>query len=258
MIGFSELRKKSVEWQTELDTVERIYALDWVIKGLFDRDPLAAALALRAASALANAYFPDYPRLEDVDFAWDPNISDVLLEAEIRTALGEATRASGLQFRLAHFQPSEARVEFTGPLGRRSAAQPLIVVRFAKPKPRTALYTGQLVHPFSDDCKATVQAVALEELAAQRIVWYSQKPRARDVFDLWFILTRGAAMLNRESLDALVQQIALEKRVTLRTELDPQYAPLLASSWDNALKAIRQRPPFAQARADIETQLASA
>ncbi len=257
MISFGELRKKSVAWQMEISAVEKIYARDWLLKGMFDRDELRNALSLRGASALASAYFSDYPRVEDVDFARGVSLDDETLEREIENAVSDAARASSLQFRVNTFQSSEARIEFTGPLGRRSAAQPLIVTRFVSTPPRIEPSPRALLHPFNDACDAIVRAVSLDELAAERIVLYSRNPRARDVFDLWFILTRGEKELEIEKARALAQMIAIEKRVTLRAELDAKYAPLLERAWDKALQEIRARPSFAEARAEIEARLAT-
>jgi predicted nucleotidyltransferase component of viral defense system len=255
MIGFGELRKKSVEWQTEISDVEKIYALDWLLKGLFDRAPLRDTLTLRGASALASAYFPGYPRLEDIDLGRDVSLEPETLEREIGAAVTDAAHASGLQFRLSGFKPTEARVEFTGPLGRRSAAQPLIVARFVPSAPRSEPTTRRLIHPFRDECVTTVRAIAFNELAAERIVAYGQKPRARDVYDLWFILTQGASELDDSATRALAEQIASEKGRSLHPALDEKYSPLLDRAWENALKSIRPHPSFTQARSEIESRL---
>lgn len=264
MISFGELRKKSAEWQVELSAVEKIYARDWLLKGIFDRPVLHASLTLRGASALASAYFAPnlenawkYPRAEDIDVARAASLDDTTLETELEGAVSDAARASGLQFRLNTFQPTEARVEFTGPLGRRSAAQPLLITRFIPLLPRSVPAERSLLHAFSDSCVARVSTVSLDELAAERIILYAAKPRARDVFDLWFILTQGAGELNPITTRQLVQRLAVEKRTTPRPHLDPQYSPLLERAWDNALKEIRPHPPFSQVLAEIETRLAS-
>ena len=255
MIGFGELRKKSAAWAMDLSKVEKIYALDWLLKGVYDHAALGNALTLRGTSALANAYFRDYPRVEDADFARAPNLDDAQMERELETAMAEAARASGLQFRPHSFQPTEARFEFTGPLGRRSAAQPLLVARFVRVPLRLEATTRALLHLFADPCDAAVRAVALEELTAESMVLFSQKPRVRDVFDLWFILTHGANALDAAQTRALAQHIADEKGVVLRSRLDETYAPLLERAWENALKDIRPHPLFAQARVEIEAYL---
>lgn len=256
MISFGELRKRSLEWRTEISTVEKIYALDWLLKGIFDRAALTNALTLRGASALANAYFAEYPRVGDIDFARGSDLNDAELEQELTTAAKDAANESGLVFRLHSFQASEARFEFTGPLGRRSAAQPLIVMRFRVMQKRAEPAARPLIHRFSDPCPAMVRAVALEELAAERIVLYALSPRAHDVYDLWFILTHGAAELDLEKTRKLVRQIAAEKKVTSQIELSSKYAPLLARGWENALKEIPNHPTFETAQEEIMNWIA--
>lgn len=256
MISFGELRKKSVAWQCEISDVEKIYARDWLLYGMFHSPSLGEHLCLRGASALASAYFLAYPRVEDVDFARVTALDDAALERAIGDAAADAARASNLQFRLHAFQKSTARIEFTGPLGRRSAAQPLIVVRFVSTTPRQVEQLA-LLHPFSDTCDVTLRAISLDELAAERLVSYSQKPRARDVYDLWFILAHGAEKLSIEKMRARTQELAQEKNVALRAALDSQYAPLLERAWENALREIRPHPSFPQARVEIEALLGS-
>ncbi len=257
MIGFGELRRKSIAWQMEISDVEKIYAREWLLYGMFENAALREHLILRGASALASAYFENYPRVADIEFARVGEMDDATRERELADAVNAAARASGLHFRLHSFQPSEARVEFTGPLGRRSAAQPLIITRFVPTTPRAAISERALVHPFSDACNVAVRAISLNELAAEHIVRYSQKPRARDVFDLWFILTHGGSQLDMAETRALTFAIAQSKKVTPRGELDAAYAPLLERAWENALKTIRPRPSFPQARGEIEAQLAA-
>ncbi len=252
MIGFGELRKKSVTWGMEIGDVEKIYARDWLLYGMFENAALRENLILRGASALASAYFENYPRVADIDFARGEEPDDATREREMTNAVDAAARAAGLHFRLHSFKSSEARVEFTGPLGRRSAAQPLIITRFVSATPRTEISERALVHPFSDACNVQVRAVSLNELAAEHIVRYSQKPRARDVFDLWFILTHGENQLDTAETRTLTFAIAQSKQVIPRAELDAAYAPLLERAWENALKTVRPHPPFPQARAEIE------
>ena len=253
MISFGELRKKSVAWQMELGTVEKIYALYQFLRGIAERPALRDTLTLRGTSALALVYFENYPRVEDVEFARAADTENGTADYEISAALSDAARASGLQFKLHDFQPTQARIEFTGPLGRRSAAQPFLVARFMASAPRVDPQTHALRYPFSDAYAAELRAVALEELAAERVVLFAQKPRARDVFDLWFILKYGANALDAAQTRTLAQKIAEEKRLVLRNRLDEAYAPLLERAWENALREIRAHPPFSHAIAEIES-----
>lgn len=255
MITFGELRKLSLAWQTEISAVEKIYARDWLLKAVFDRNALRPHLFLRGASALASTYFVAYPRVEDIDLGRAPSLDAATLEPELTAAIADAARASGLTFRLNTFKPTEARIEFTGPLGRRSAAQPLIIARLVPAVPRLAPVARPLLHPFSDACPATVYAITLDEFAAERIAAYSASPRARDVYDLWYILTHAPAELDLTATRQLVQTIATEKKRTPQPTLNANYAPLLERAWDNALKEIRIPSTFTQARTEIEPHL---
>lgn len=255
MIGFGELRRISLEWQTDLNVVERSYALDWLLNGIFNLAELSSQLALTGSSALSKAYWLEYPTAQAADVVSREAVNAASLEPLLTRAAQGGSDVSGVKFRLHSVSGNEARFEFAGPLGRRSAAQPLLPLRVYPASPRIEPIERQLIHPFSDQCLATVRAVSLDELAAERLVLFSQKPRARDVYDLWFILTRAGAELDAARTQELARQIAREKRVTLRTELDPLYAPLLERAWDNALKDLRPRINFNETRTRIQDRI---
>src|SRR5262249_8775079 len=159
--------------------VEKVYALNWLLKGVYEQSALADALVLRDATALSKVHFADYPQVEELDFARVLPLNDGVMERELEKAVKGAAALSGVQFRLHSVQATEARVEFTGPLGRRSAAQPLIVMRMGNKPLRIEPVTRQMLYPFSDALVVNVRAVALEELAAERTVLFAGKPRAR-------------------------------------------------------------------------------
>ncbi len=255
MIGFGELRKLSLQWQTDIATVERAYALDWLLKGIFDHEQLRNLLALRGAAAFSKAYLADYPQPEDVDFVRTAGMDDTLLEQELTEAAEVAARDSGLTFNLHSMAGTEARFEYSGPLGRRSAAQPRLPLRFYSAPLRSAAVQRPLLHPFSDKVETTVRAVSLEELAAERLALLGAKPRARDVYDLWFILTHAGTQLDHTSTRTLAEQIAAEKGSSRIGKLDPAYRPLLERAWENALKSVRPRPTLAQAESEIHHEI---
>jgi hypothetical protein len=256
MIGFGEMRRLALVWQTDIARVERVFALDWLLKGIFDREVLRQALALRGAAALSKLYFADYPPIEDVDFARGVGLDDLKLESELVEAAEYAARISGMSYKLNSLQVTEARFEYTGPLGRRSAAQPHVPLRFHATPLHAGAVQGPMLHPFADRFETTVRAVSLEETAAERIALIGQTPRAREVYDLWFILRRGGGLLDRSATRALAETIAAEKGRLVSAEFDPAYRPLLERAWENALKHVRAKPSFVQAEAEIKEGLA--
>lgn len=246
MITFGELRRLSLEWQTDVSTVERVYALDWLLKAVFQEPSLGPRLALTGPAALNKAYFRDYPEQQDADLVG----KNELLGAELARSAELASTESGLKIRLDSLKGTQARFEYTGPLGRRSAAQPHITLRFHPTPPRLPPTVRLLHHPFGAGLAAHVRSIALEEMTANYIVSWSGKPRARDVFDLWFILTHEQD-LDRAYVLLQARQLAAEKGIALRSRLDLSFRPLIERAWENALREVRNRPGFAEAESEI-------
>jgi predicted nucleotidyltransferase component of viral defense system len=238
----------------DIAAVERRYCIDWVMQGIFGQPAFANSLVLRGSAALQYAHCPDYTAAEEPEF-----ISTQKRDAtDFDQALHAAARASGIKLSLVDLAHSSAKVEYTGPLGRRSAAQPRITLLFASDQLRRPPTRVPLIHPFSDDCTVTVAAVALEEFTAERLARLGQAPRARDVFDLWFVLTHAREHVDLEQAHALAQQITLEKNgaAPLNTRLVPAHRDGLARSWDKALRRVPRHPPFGQVEKELLDGLA--
>jgi predicted nucleotidyltransferase component of viral defense system len=249
VVGFGELRRLSAQWGVDIAAVERAYAMDWLLKGIFDHAPLARTFVLRGATALCCAYCADYPPVEGAEFF----ALETPHPAALRAALDVAANVGGVRFLL----PDASHVEYTGPLGRRSAAQPRIALTIVRGKTRIEPVRVPLIHRFSDDCHAIVAACALEELVAERAVALAQSLRARDVFDLWFALTR-AQKIDAARAKMLAAEIAREKNVALpRADAlwDRAQRAALERAWDNALRRVGNRPSFSLVEKDLADAL---
>ena len=259
MIGFGELRKRSVQWNLDLSVVERAYATDWLLKGIFDDARLARSLVLRGSAALRYAYSAEYAPAEPPEFFVIEPVQD--METVLSEASQSAARASGgLKFSPAAYARGIARVEYAGPLGRRSAAQPHVDLSFIPGQPRLAPACVPLVHPFGDACAATVYAVALEELVGERMAALAQKPRARDVFDLWFALAHAREKMDPRRARELAAVIAQDRHWTFPrpdAPFEPDHRAALERAWDAALKHLPNRVPFAQVEKEIVQVLQS-
>src|SRR5512136_983137 len=110
----------------DIATVERRYCSDWVLQGVFGHPLFANSLILRGSAALQYAHCPDYPAAEEPEFL----ATQMRAESAFAEALDAAAKVSGLKFSLVGLTDSSAKVEYTGPLGRRSAAQPRITLFF--------------------------------------------------------------------------------------------------------------------------------
>lgn len=255
MVGFGELRRLSLKWQTDIPAVEQVYALDWLLKAMFERPVLNNSLALEGSTALSKAYFPEYPPNSDLDVAALSPVEAASFEIELVSAAAEASRQSGSNYKLVSASATQARFQFTGPLGRRSAAQPQLVLRLFKGAVRSTPVTVPLIHPFSEPFKCLVRAMLLEEIAAKKIVLWSSRPRARDVYDLWFILKYGQARMNMVETRAIALAIAGQSGRLPGSAPDPQYLAILERAWDRALGQFVDKPAFAEAAAEINSRL---
>ncbi len=253
MIGFGELRKRSLEWHLDLADVERIYATDWLLKGVFSQAPLDS-LVLRGGSALRYAYSAAYPIPEMPEFL----VTEPLSEGDLVRALAEAAttaaETSGLAFEPEQLVRGHARIKFTGPLGRRSAAQPRISLSLTPGSLRLASARAPLLHPFSDECTADLAVTAIEELIGERIATLSASPRARDVFDLWFASTQLHQPIDWGQAHALARALAVSRKLTLPSPgaiFAPAHRSRLAQMWDTSLRGIPVRPDFDLVEQDL-------
>ncbi len=253
MIGFGELRKRSIEWHMDVAVVERAYATDWLLKGISAQASLNS-LVLRGSAALCYAYSADYPSVEMPEFLMTEPLDAAVLEPALTLAARVAAETSGLSFAVDHMAPSRAKIQFTGPLGRRSAAQPHINLSFIPGKLRLACARMPLLHPFSDECAATLSVVAVEEWIGERMDALFAAPRARDVFDLWFAATQSKAPIHWEAARGLARELAAARNVALpRADavFEPVHRTRLAGIWDASLRGVLGHPTFEQVEKDL-------
>lgn len=250
MIGFGELRKLSLQWHVDLADAERAYVTDWLLKGLYDQPALATILILRGSSAMRYAHFIDYPLADAPEFL----ATQTVPAEKIGEAIQAAAAISGIQFALADFDGGSAKLEYIGPLGRKSAAQPRITLSLIAGQTPIDPVRMPLLHRFSDPCAAIVVAEALEELAAQRIAVLGASPRARDVYDLWFIATHASPRIDVARVRTRADAIAQSKQIALPqtgTPFNPAHQAILARRWDEAMRDVLAHPTFTQVEQDL-------
>jgi predicted nucleotidyltransferase component of viral defense system len=253
MIGFGELRKRSAEWHMDLAVVERAYATDWLLQGISVQASLDS-LVLRGSSALRYAYSSDYPMVEMPEFLATEPLDEADLDNSLTMAARVASETSGLAFALDSIARGNAKIRFTGPLGRRSAAQPHISLSFIPGKPRLASAQMPLLHPFSDACAATLSVVAIEELIGERTAMLAGTPRARDVFDLWFAATQVRVRIGWEDARAVARELAAARNIPVPRPdalFEPAHRSRLAGMWDSSLRSVPGHPAFEQVEKDL-------
>ncbi len=254
-IGFGELHKHSLEWHLDIAEVERAYAGDWLLKALFEQAELGARLVLRGSAALRYAYSPNYSPAEPPEFLLTQPQEPEALRQQLTAAVQSAgTGPGGVKYSLAGIERGSVKVEYTGPLGRRSAAQPRIILSLIPGTPRLAPTRVALVHPFGDFIPASVVALAREELVGERLAALGSGPRARDVYDLWFAFTRWGNDMDLAAAVTLAREIAAGKGLPLKTGaavFDPAHRVVLQRTWDSALRTFPRHPSLEEVEQDL-------
>ncbi len=256
-IGFGELRKRSLEWQMDIAAVERAYATDWLLKALYEQPELGTRLVLRGSAALRYAYASggDYAPAEPPEFLLAQPLEPDALQQHLTAAAQSASAGpGGVKYPRVELERGSIKVEYTGPLGRRSAAQPHIVLSLVPGAPRLAPTRVALVHPFSDLCAAAVVAVSREELVGERLAALGAAPRARDVYDLWFALTRWGDDMDLARARELAAAVATAKGMPPPPGgmlFNPAHRAVLQRTWDAALKTIPRHPSLEEVEQDL-------
>ena len=266
MIRLEELKRKAANWGVSVEVVERDYVLNWMLKGLFDRQVLARGLVFKGATALRKLYFPAYRFSEDLDFTVISHIEGESLKQEIAAACGIISEESGIGFELVSFRCTrgdgeeafEGKVEYRGPVVRRGSLPRIKLditfyeVLVLPPEKRP------LFHPYSDDCRAVIIAYLLEEVIAEKMRTLLSRPWARHVYDLWQLLRRDE-QLDAEKIISTFHIKCQYKSFVFKGVGDlirPLYDEGLERSWQPSLgRQVRDLPDFTVVREELTSAI---
>ncbi len=210
MISAAELRRLAGAWNADFTVVERDYVLSWVLVGLYRRPVLAEGLVFKGGTALRKCYFPDYRFSAGLDFTLRTSPPAQELRAEIEVGCRTITEETGIRLVPVDFrtlrdvlgeEAYQGRVEYTGPLGRLGGDQPRIRLdltiyeKLVLPPEHRSVH-----HPYSDagSLDLAMPVYALDEMLAEKLRAMLRRARARDLYDVWQLLTRYGGALDWE------------------------------------------------------------
>lgn len=208
--------------------IEKDYVLSYVLAGISSHPGLQDVLVFKGGTALKKLFFGEYRFSEDLDFSCVDSPESEKFEGALREAVEETHRLLSLHGpfsiqlkryleRDPHPHRQEAfiiRVQFPwhpGPLCRIKLEithdEPILL----EPEKR------RLIHGYEEDLSCDVCCYRLEEIIAEKLRTLLQthqklvfrgwnRPRARDYYDLWRILDRFSAGLNREEIGSLLER----------------------------------------------------
>ena len=271
MIAAAEIRRLAGGWGVDFTVVERDYVLSWVLAGLCRQMALAETLVFKGGTALRKCYFTDHRFSADLDFTLRRFLSPQNLRSEIDAACRNITEETGISllpvgFRTLRQVPGEeahqGKIEYTGPLGRLGTHQPRIKLDLTIYETLVLPPENRRVHhPYSDadTLDLTVSAYAMEEMLAEKVRAMLRRARARDLYDVWQLLTRYVEALDLGQARKVLAEKARHKGFVfhdLTSFLTPENRDAWAKSWDAALRRqVSLVPAYEQVIAEVERAL---
>ena len=273
MIPAGELRRLAGTWGADVTVVERDYVLSWALVALYGRPVLRELLVFKGGTALRKCYFPDYRFSADLDFTLRTSLLPEDLRREIELACRSITEETGLELVPAYFRtlrdvPGEeayqARIAYTGPLGRLGGDQPRI--RLDLTIYETLVLPPEhrpIHHPYSDAdaLDLAVPVYALEEMLAEKLRAMLRRARARDLYDVWQLLTRYAEAVDWRLAKQVLAEKAHYKGFAFNSPADfltPRNREAWVRSWEPSLRQqVRSLAKYDQVIAEVEQALSA-
>lgn len=248
-----QLKKVSASLQVPYDTVVLDYALSAILSD-FSRQPFRSQLVFKGGTSLRKCHFPGYRFSKDLDFS-DPSGSaqtsliNYLQSLEGRTiheiTLGKIQRGGQWGNHVRHFLD----YNFVQDAPENSQS---IIIDYDSGE----VCCGAKERKVADDYglgAASVNCMALNEIYVEKVrAIVGGRTKARDVYDLWFLTTKGIAfdlgLVGRKIAEAYPSGVAFDyadfkKRVALHekswlTDLSPLMSPSSIPEFSTAAKVV--------------------
>lgn len=216
-----------------IQIVEKDYALSYILTGLVSCPALSGSLVFKGGTALKKLFFGDYRFSEDLDFSAVSAPQGDDLEQAIHNAVDESVRL------LSEHGPFSVEVKRYLERDPHPHGQEAFVVRVRFPWQPSPLCRIKLeichdepvlldpdarllIHGYGEEMNVRVPSYRLEEIITEKMRSLLQthkklvmrgwnRPRARDYYDLWRLLSTFDAEIDRTILPSL-----LERKCTYR------------------------------------------
>ena len=279
----SRLLTAARETNVPQDVVEKDYALSYVLAGISSHNQLNQILLLKGGTALKKLYFGEYRFSEDLDFTCADSDRKELLDEPFKEAI---SAAGTLLLTQGPFDWTVERYEEREPHPR---GQEAFVVRLRFPWHREALcrikvevttdepvvlepQRRHLIHGYEEDLECMIACYALEEIVAEKLRTLVQthrklatrgwnRPRARDYYDLWRILTEYEGTLRQSVIPDVLNRKAANRGVYWQSVDDfftPELVTEASRTWDSSLGPfVANLPPCETVLSELRIKLAS-
>ncbi len=185
-----ELRRLAKNTGLDVATLEKDYALTWLLSGIYSKDSkLADVLILKGGTAIRKVYFPEWRLSEDLDFTVLRRVSPATVRKDFENSFQSLKERSKIEYSFDSFTSGAytilADVQFLGPLGFKNKIAHDISLRerlIEEP------LWKKVKHEYEDIPEFRMQVYSLNEILVEKIRSIMQRVKARDYYDLWRLM----------------------------------------------------------------------
>jgi len=248
VITRAELQDRVREWGLREQTVEKDYALSWILWGI-GSTPELGRWAFKGGTCLKKCYIETYRFSEDLDFTVLPDGPCAVEEVEplLTAMLGRVYEASGLDVvsvppRLKQRRGGdslEGRIYYRGPRGAPQPSAIKLDITITEHVVRPPVLR-EVAHPFTDQPAppGLIRCYAFDELFAEKIRAMAERSRPRDLYDIVNLFRRHELRAHPETTRAALEEKCAFKGIpvpTAETIVSPEFRDELESEWANML-----------------------
>jgi predicted nucleotidyltransferase component of viral defense system len=212
-----ELRRLAKTTGFDLATLEKDYALTWLLSGTYSKDSkLRKLLILKGGTAIRKVYFPEWRLSEDLDFTVLRRITAQQVREYFDLVFNALTHASNITYAFDAFSANPrsilADVQFVGPLRFKNRIGHDISLReklVEEPKRK------RVKPEYADVPEFTVLVYSLNEILVEKIRSILQRGKTRDYYDVWRLTDKHEFDLRK------IRKLLEEKCRITRVEFKP-------------------------------------
>lgn len=181
-----ELRRLAKQSGFDLATLEKDYALTWLLNGIYSKGSgLGDMLVFKGGTAIRKVYFPEWRLSEDLDFTIVQKTEPQNMKQEFEQVF-QLLKESGITYSFSSFNHRGfavfAEVKFLGPLAFRNK----ITLDISLKEKMVEQPVRIIVKPeYKDIPEFEIQVYSLNEVLVEKIRSIFQRGKARDYYDVW-------------------------------------------------------------------------
>ena len=207
----NELRRRARRTGFNVATLEKDYALTWLLSGIYWEDSkLRDILIFKGGTAIRKIYFPEWRLSEDLDFTIMQEVDPQSLKQSFEQVFLSVSKRSSMVYSFSAFNTGEyaifADVQFLGPIGfKNKIAHDISLKEKMVEKPIRMKVKAE----YEDIPEFEVLVYSPNEILVEKVRSILQRGKARDYYDVWRLMKE-----KEFSLDKIRELLILKCQIT--------------------------------------------